>query len=262
MSSELQLVLVILALLLVLAPALYFVFFSPSAMRRRTLKGQAKADYKNARGTAHLKLLRDAYERLDKKHQQCVGQITATRRRLASLESDQQEELTQTLERHIATQHLRDISGIGSALQERILSTVFRGSLDDLHQAHQVRGVGRRRQRAISNWVRDYQERLPDLVEEDFPGRDDILARHKDAMDELEARIGLLTTRRSKLKQQLDQLRPEIDRLEAVTEKDFVAALQGATDEPDELDTYLQGVFAEWEPIPDWFEDIVLAEVD
>lgn len=262
MSSALILCLWLLLLILVLTPVLYFAFFSPGAVKRRELTKLAREDYRSARGTIHLRLLRDAHKRLSNERRQCLKQLTVANSRLTSLKRDQQKELINVLARHLAQNHLFEVPGIGPALQKRILSEVFRGKLTDLHNAYQVQGVGQNRQWAVSEWVRDYEKRLPALIKTDFPGKEGVVARYKGPLDELDARIRGLTARQADLEQQMARLEPEIAKLEVVTEADFVKALKDPTNASDELDGYLRGVFAAWEPIPDWFKDIVLAEGD
>jgi len=103
--------------------------------------------------------------------------------------------------------------------------------------------------------VREYEARTPDLLEASFPGKAGInkdfrgrIAANQKTMDQIEARQVVLDRR-------VDRLLEELKKLEEISERDFVAALVDPEQASDKLDEYIRGVFAEWEPMPDWFRD-------
>jgi hypothetical protein len=52
-------------------------------------------------------------------------------------------------------------------------------------------------------------------------------------------------------------LQAEIESLAQVTSNAFYRALQSPDNFSEAVEHYLRGVFAEWEPVPDWFREIV-----
>ncbi|GAB4454625.1 MAG: hypothetical protein Kow00120_24410 [Anaerolineae bacterium] len=259
-ESRLAPVVVSLGCFLAGAPLLLFAalrLFGAEAVKRRKLRRQAREDYRNARGTRHLELLRRAQRRLSEEQRQRQLELDAARAEVERLKSSQQHELSAALERHLVETRFVEVEGLGPVLRERILSQVYRGRLDDLYHADQVEGVGETRQKAITQWVRQRKKQLPRLLEGDFPEKQAILDRYACQLHEVNDRSSAITARQSQLQEQQRRVKEQIDWLARVTEADFVAALDGALPASEKLDFYLRGVCAEWEPVPEWLAEIV-----
>ncbi len=98
--------------------------FSPSARRKRALNGQAKEDYKVARGTQHLIILRHARDQLNQKARTLSSQISSSQAQVRQLEQRRDAILQQQLGLYIAENHLSEIPGIGPKFRGALLSLV------------------------------------------------------------------------------------------------------------------------------------------
>ncbi len=239
----------------------YQIYLSPAAVRRQGIRLQARADYEHARGTAHLRILREAHHRKDAALKQCDKQITAGENRAASLEREQQERLREALERHLAYSRLTEVKGIGPKMRDRIIAVAFRSRLADLSQAYRVQGVGATRQQAINAWIQYYAGRIPLLLNEDFPGKQEILANYRNQLDDLGIQITHLSESRDRLGDHLKRLNDPINELQAVGVKEFIKALRDPLHVPADIDKYLIGLFPEWEPTPEWFNELTAMEM-
>lgn len=238
---------------------LYLAVLSPAAQERARLRAQARLDYHSARGTAHLKMMRDAHEQYTRKYGRCQTALTAAQQQKSSIKSGGDQELQSTLETHILRTRLREIPTIGPALAEQLrLYAEGHGGLQSLSYASRyVTGIGDARQTAIDAWVSNYEKQKAALLAGDFPGKAEVLTRTAAQLAAVEAEITSLTKQEVALTEQLHRLRTEIAALESVSYNDFVRALQGPPAASDALDRYLRGVFPEWEPMPEWFKEIV-----
>jgi hypothetical protein len=237
--------------------------FSAGAITRRKLKRQAAIDYQNARGSLHLQMLRDAQRQAQNRLTQCERLLDEKQKELNRLRHRKEEELDQALAGHIIFEHLSEAEGIGAALQEQIIQKVFRGRLEDLRFAHSVHGVGEDRQKAINAWVKQYKARWPELRAGGFEGKEEILAEYDGEIEIADEQRKQLDLERNKLASRLRRLGSAVAELESVTEADFVSAIRGTSREASlKVERYRQGLFAEWEPVPEWFKDAMSNEVD
>jgi hypothetical protein len=90
--------LVLLAVIL----ALYLAFFSQPAVKRRSLARQARLDYRQARGTAHLKLLREALAREEQTRRQHEQTLAQAQHKRTAIQQEQQARLSLALDRRSA----------------------------------------------------------------------------------------------------------------------------------------------------------------
>jgi len=261
--SDLQLFILILSSLVLIVAGLFLLsvfVFSAQVKLRRSLSQQAVRDYKNARGAFHLELMTSARDRLNTQYDDCNEQISSDKHFLSALGAKQRNELRRTLSNHIVATRLIDVPGIGHKLSTKITRSVYHGSLSDLRNAYRVYGVGETRQYDINRWVNAYEQLIPQLLQQDFPGKHGIIENYAARRRGSEESLDRLTVQAGELKRQLDHLTSEIERLQQVTSKDFVNAVRGEHVDQQALDHYQRGAFAEWEAMPDWFKTTVLAE--
>lgn len=258
------LILIVTAVLLVVFVVLYLTVISPAAQARNKLRRQARLDFQNARGTVHLKLMREAYDRHSQAHTQCQLSLDKAKRRKADVEARQGSELRKALEAHILQTRLREIAGIGETLagQLRWHAQTHEG-LDSLCAASQhVPGIGPTRQAAIDSWVTRYRMQMPALLTTEFPGKAAIVQKTTAELAEIGGGIEKLTAEEAVIAARLDRLRAEREPLERVTSATFYRAIRNPGSMPEDAERYLRGAFAEWEPVPDWFKDIVQGVAD
>lgn len=232
----------------------------PSARMQRAVLHQARLDYQDARGTAHLRLLHRGRANLRARIGVLAKEENDNQKILKTLEAQEQEELRLTLERYIV-QHYLDIPGIGQKLRSDLVHIASQGRLDDLKYAHQrIYGIGEARQASINFWVQRWEERIPGMLQEDFPGKNEIAkdyaARRKNVLD----RLSRLAAEKEPLEEILNLASVEIQRLEQVKPRHFQQILLTPGAVSTEVDHFIQGVFAEWEPMPAWFKEMLALE--
>lgn len=237
--------------------AVYLTFFNPPTVARRRLRRQAREDYRNARGTTHLRMLRDAQRWAVTKHQRMQTALQAAEARLPGMQEEEAQELLRALQTHLVHSRFGEVEGLGPALRERVIQAIFRGRLTDLHGARRVRGVGDQRQMAISAWVQRYEPQLHRLVQQDFPGKSDVRSRCAAQREQVQAEVTTYRQQLAEIDSTLRQVQDAIDRLQAITERDFVEAVLYPDRDADHLDAYLIGAFPTWRPVPEWFRKAV-----
>lgn len=151
------------------------------------LQQKAKRDYENARGYTHLKMLVDAQLYYQQEKLSCLNLIERLKHKLQ--QADPSSELEEALSKHIVQTELQHVSGIGPRLQARIVDSIFRNSLNDLHRADRLEGIGDERQWSISRWVRETKETLPERLKHDFPGKGEIIDRHQALQDNISLEV-------------------------------------------------------------------------
>jgi hypothetical protein len=245
---------------LLLSGVLYFAMFRTEAVKHRQLRKLAWQQYEEARGTAHRRLLQTARSRALKERGEVQHALKMSKARQAELICERDRELESALLRHIIGNHLEEVSGIGPSLAYTIRASVFKNSLRDLHQAHAVYGVGQQKQAAISQWVHYYEAELPRLREKEYPGKRAIVTKYQAKIEAQTQLVAQLTVEQSAYDQRIAQITQVAAPLENVTVKDFVTALKNPDSVSEQLELYLRGIFAEWEPIPDWFQEIIASQ--
>jgi hypothetical protein len=225
--------------------------------RRWKLRRQAALDYDNARGTSHLRMIEVAQKNIHKRIRSQERELRNFKNRKSKLEEKRKAEYLAQLRVYLVNQRLDEVQGIGPRLKRRILQQVFRGSLQDLHLAHRVVGVGESKQHAISMWVHRYQQEMPTLLRTDFPGKEAIRIKYRDHIQRLEEQIRQIRRKRHELVDLLSLVRHKTSGFPQLRKKDFVRALIDDEIYPEDIERYLQGLFPPWEPMPDWFRQVV-----
>ncbi len=243
----------------VIGITVYLVALSPAAQAHARLRAQARLDYHSARGTIHLKMMRDAQARYLRQLDRCDSALTAAQQRKSNLDRARDGELQSALETHILRTRLREIPTIGPALAEQLrLYAEENAGLHSLSYASRyVVGIGDARQTAIDAWLSNYEKQKAALLAGDFPGKAEVLAGTAAQLAAVKTEITSLTEQEVALTEQLHRLKTEIAALESISYNDFVRALQGQPVTSDALDRYLRGVFPVWEPMPEWFREMV-----
>jgi hypothetical protein len=244
---------VLLVCLLCLAGYLLtLLIWSEVKVRRR-----AQHDYRTARGTQHLLQLQAAVSVLRDTLRNSQNRIRGLEQQLARLRTRRSLELHRALSEQLVHQRLTEVKGIGATLSQRVIRHCFRGRLNDLHTATRVEGIGPALQTAISAWGDQRQAEFPDLLARGFAGKQRIEAKYA----EPEASLGRqLKGERATLKrssQLYHTARTAIGRLQRVRPAHFRKALRRRDRESPVPAWYLQGVYAPWEPMPDWFRRLL-----
>lgn len=228
-----------------------------TARQRRAVHRQAQLDYKQARGTAHRTLLEASRQRLEGDLRQVETEIQRLREQMQSLETQHQAELRAALELYLVRHRFDEVPGIGSALKARILAATNARTLADLYRADTVPGVGEGRMAAIAAWIEQTRHQMPALLAQPFPGRDPIDQRFYQQKSDLQNTLSQRQAQAEVLRQRMTVLDQHLDALKAVTPQTFQEAASGHQEAQRAAMQYTIGLFAEWEPVPTWFQEIV-----
>jgi len=222
---------------------------------RLTLRGRARRAFAQARGSLHVPLLREAQERLGGELRRCEDGLAALLRARARIQAACDEELVTALSHYLVSTRLGEVSGIGIQNQADILSSVFDRNLEDLRSAHWVIGLSAGRQQAINAWILAYRRQFPALLQEEFPGKAEVVERYRRPIAELDAQLAELQAERDDIVALRDAVGAALARLWTVTTHDYARALRDPTDATAAaaVAAYERGAYALWEPVPDWF---------
>ncbi|MCB8924017.1 MAG: SH3 domain-containing protein [Ardenticatenaceae bacterium] len=225
--------------------------------QRFQLRGLAKQEYEQARGTAHKQLLHTAVNLLRQEMKRLSSSISSARRQKDDVNQSYYQALETALVQIIVHERLQDVPGIGAQRKAQILQHVFRGHLSDLSHAYQLQGVGHQTQQALDAWVTSYQRQLPTLLESNFVGRAKIDQKYQPEIEKADQQLAKLEQQQRALETKIARIANELKWLDAITEKDFYNALKNPEHPTPNLNLYVQGVFGEWESMPDWFRQAI-----
>lgn len=222
------------------------------------LRQLARQEYAQARGTAHKQLLSQARDHIQSLYRKNLNKGREAETKIKALHARREQELERVLVRHLVENRLQEIHGIGPQRKAAILQQVFRGKLNDLqHASKTVPGITPKIQSEINRWVTQNQKALPDLINQDFPGKASVDARYCPEIESLERLVRTLESENHPLQEKLKRINEELVWLNQITPGTFVKSLRKPEQVNPELDRYLCGVFAEWETVPEWFREIV-----
>ena len=228
----------------------------PRMLARRRVTKKAHADYARCRGTRHARQLRAGIKR----HKLAVRSFILGRDRISnaldSLAREELKELRQTLEKHLVHGPLAEVRGIGPKLRDRIADECFAGTLASLKDAQRVPGVGADMAQDIRMWVRETQQRMPQLLKGDFDGKQEILDAVKERRSDLLSRRAELDRILNAQQELLSTAAGKLVLLELVTPAMYRAALLGDEAAAEKVAAHTLGAFPEWEAEPNWFRDI------
>ena len=200
-------------------------------------------------------MLRKAQEQLDADWHARNAVLQEAQRAHQVLLAERDEILIVLLSRHLVHTRLTEVSGIDAGTRDHIISDVFDGHLEDLRSAQWVIGISEGRQRAINDWILACRRRFPELLQSDYPGQREVVASYRPRLDVMETRVRSLRARTDEIVALRERVGEALARLWHVTVADFIAAGREKPDEPAQaaVESYCRGVFAEWEPAPEWF---------
>ncbi len=226
--------------------------------KKQALKRLAHIEYENARGTAQLKILLVAEKSLKIKLDRTNREIQTAKDSIDQIEKKRSIKLKEAIEREIVINHLTEVHGIGNVLANAIIRKVFRGHIADLRRSSMiVTGIGENKQKSINYWIVQYEKKIPIMLGSDFPGKKEIIANIQQEIIEIKNNIEVLISLRERLNPMIMKSQNVISQLKKVSEEDFILSFLSSSINNENLDSYQRGVFAVWEPVPDWFTDIL-----
>jgi hypothetical protein len=222
---------------------------------------RAWVDYESSRGTFHKKLLRDLLSTLRARSNELKIQKTALEIRMSQLDSELRNALKARLINHLVSEGLTVVTGIGPILKERIMKFCFDGTLESLENLPYLRsrgwrlqGIGEEKARAISRWAEKIKKRLPELLEEDFPGKSELIKKYSMLSSPIKSKINDLEAKLSFIRYLEKKASAELDRLSSTNAFTFFKAYFGDMESSRKANEHLMGIFPEWEEMPDWLK--------
>ena len=188
----------------------------PAVLREASLAARARRDYRQARGTQHLRMIRRSMKVLDSTITQLKQKESPLQAKIKDIDEARSRELGRALCYYVAQTHLTDIQGIGPILRDRLMATCFDGTLESLRRADRVYGIGDQRAYSIRVWVTKWTQQLPQLGAQDFPGKEAISQKYTAELLRLQNELGDMARKYITLNQLRDQAATERDRLSRV----------------------------------------------
>jgi hypothetical protein len=242
---------------LALAGMIFVYFADPNHRKQSLIRNHARQEYGNARGSMHLKMLIPARNNLKKRSNRIDQMITSKKNEMNAIIKKRDDVLRLALEKYLF-ERLFYVAGIGESLKFDIAHRVFQGRLTDLNKAqYLVHGIGESRQYSINAWVKRMLDTIEERMKEDFPGKKEIVTQYRELHQTHKDQLAELENEKSKLMQLLARANQEIERLGKIKVRDFEEALKLPGARSKQIDEFLIGSFAEWEVVPQWFQEIV-----
>ena len=213
----------------------------------------AYRDFHNARGTKHLEILTPGLAILRTKYLQKEMEINELSRSLEHLRTEKEHKLVDTLSKQIILENLPDATGIGEKLTEKILEEIYDGTLRSLHGAFRVNGVGESKQDGINDWLKVWEHKFTELLDQEFQGKKEIIQKYEDRIIDNSTQLKKADRELQKLKHIGIQTRAIQKSLNEVTFQSFVQSIGNEGRKDMNMKKYLLGVHPEWEPAPEWF---------
>ena len=230
-------------------------------LSRRSFRKKAERDYRRARGTHHKKQIELALVSIKNQITRLKSEEAERQDEIIQNRSNEEKELDAALSKHLVNTKLREVPGLGQSRISSIQTSVFRGRLSDLHQAHVVPGIGQAIQTSISNWVRSMESTWGRSRSTDFPGKKAIVERHSLERQKIEIKQHEIAKRIAELEGHEGAATGILQSLLWASPSDFRTAMKkGASyEKPELLRQYILGVFAPWEKIPSTYAEVIEA---
>ena len=218
---------------------------------------QARNDYRTARGTSHLKLLKICLRNLQSRIRLTSSDLEKTRKYKEQLPNDRDIELETAATTYLVNLEFKNIPGIGPVLRERIMRSCFNGRLASLRNASQVYGIGEQRAYAITIWVNQAERKLPQILNGSFPGKEETNRKYDRLEKEASQEIIDTEDHLSEMQKLEKNCVAGLANLKKVHVSTFVKSYKGDFEASGLVADYLIGCFPEWGKIPDWFKSVL-----
>ena len=121
-----------------------------------------------------------------------------------------------------------------------------------------VYGIGETRQASIDIWVAACEAQMPTLLAGEFPGKADIQRKATTDLAAVGVEIDKLAAQANAITARLNRLRVEIEPLAQITPAAFYHRAEWFRELAGKCGALpAWRTFTEWEPVPEWFKEIV-----
>ncbi len=225
-------------------------------MRLRLLSSYRK-EYLATRGTQHLTMMKSTLPNLQKRIKQLKSKITQQQAELDQILGKQQSDFEQYLGQQIVEKKLINVPGIGNSLRDDIITYCFDGTISSLLEANRLSGIGPEKYFNIRVFVDEVELDISKKVTTRFSGRANIEAKYETRIKTLQNIVRKLSSELRPLEKLYTIANDEKSKLETINVMDFVKASKGNSDSSRRVTEFINGVFAEWDKMPDWFRTLV-----
>jgi len=213
-------------------------------------------DYRNSRGTFHLKFLKNRLKFLYKDLKKLKKESELLYKKISKLEIEKENKLRVTLAYYLVNERLEEIPGIGPVLKERIVRYCFDGRLDSLLNAYRIRGIGYQKYNSIRSWVYYYKNNFKYFLRQDFPGKSEIIDHYLYRRKKIKKQIDKIDKEIESIERLINIVKKEIRKLSDTTLLTFIKAYFGNNKASQKVNLYMLGVFPEWEEMPKWYQSL------
>jgi len=234
-----------------------FVRYLPKRRYNKQLTGIVKSHYASCSGTRQYQGLIRSHKYLCQKIVQINDSIQNLNKEVESIEQEKNKEIEKIISNWVLYTHLTDVSGINTRMRDNIIAVCFNGTLKNVwHTVDHVRGIGPHKARAIRYWLNGWMQQLPDLLRQDFEGRDEIINKYKSRQDKIKKQIHELDLQRRYLSQLSDDSKAALENFKTATIEHFLGCFSEDNPEVGKVTSYIQGLYPEWEDPPTWYKTI------
>lgn len=234
-----------------------FLLLVPSIHNQIRFHLLIRRDYKLARGTLHKKQLSKSLKLLNgkiKKFEKTKKNILVT---IQHLDGKRNKRLKKELSSILVHSRLTDVEGIRQILKERIIHNCFDGSLNSLRRASVLEGIGEQKYSALMNWVKEMENKMPYLLEKDFPNKNKINEEFKNEELQLKKQQRNIEEQIAPMNELKKIASTEMERLNKVNISHFKRCYKSNNESMEYVNNYLNGIFPEWAPMPKWFKILI-----
>ena len=237
--------------------ALLLIMVIPPLLGWSRLLRRARRDYRLARGTHHLNQIIQSLNKIDAELVTLETTLKKIRKDINNLEVQRQRKLRAAATRHIVETRLIEADGIGPAIRDRIIDECFDGTLQSLKKAQRVYGVGEEKYWAILMWVDKMDVEVERLLSSQFPNKAEISQECNRQKSQLTQRLSRIEDRIEFLSQTRKKASDVRNRLGEVKLSHFRKSYGGDVKASEVVNEYIKGAFAEWQPVPLWYKDLI-----
>lgn len=223
---------------------------------QRRVSKKVHADYARSRGTLHARQLLAGIAKTEIALRPLIVERQRITAAIDALGRNELKQLRQALASALVDTVLPEIRGVGARLKDRMVEACFDGTLESLHDVQHVPGVGADTALAIQNWIQGLQNRLPQLLKDDFEGKAEIVEHFGQERAALKAKRDQLERAIQQKTDMLTQAKLKLTTLESTTPALYRRALLGDGQAAERVAVHTIGVFPEWEDAPEWFEQL------
>jgi len=245
----------IVGLLIALFLVLCFIF--PLCLTTLSIAIKSRRDYRSSRGYQHLKQIKKSLKNLNRRIRGLESVKRSINSDLNNVRRDRYLQLQNALINHVVNTRITEVPGIGQKLSERIIGGCFDGTLQSLHRAGKLHGIGPEKAWDVSSWADSINHQLPKLLEEDFPGKCKIIERFSKKESDLIHELDKVNKSIMDRKELRNRAVRELHRLEKVKPKTFRSVFYKKKEARDAVHKFILGTYAEWESMPDWYRKLI-----